>query len=470
MTDFERPPQLMANAWNGAAAVGELTPDNVWGQRPIDFELTPKLLAPEPESDLRDWRDPRVGWGVILRERPDLSVVEQADVDGKFAALAAIVAQRNGVVLRYVPALGNGYVIRNYSDGTAQQMSVIGSLAGTGRGALPMYLMIYASPADIPWSFQYQLNSDRFVGRLDPTSAGVEHYLAAMANDWSGTAPDVAAPVVWTTNHGGGDITQLMAKTVGDALWASFAEDKDLVRRRRIRDAEATGANLIAALAALKPAFIATTSHGLTGPAPIAPRIGVPVDADFAAIDLDALFDAWSPDGAIWYAHACCSAGSDAGSRFADLFGEQDEMRLMLEAVAADAGACTSPLAQRLLSAASPARAFVGHVEPTFDWTLRDPASGQPLANTLINALYNQLFALGSSKRATPIGYALQKLFDEADAFFSLWNDAISAVNKGVPSAPDWALYRKLVGYDRQGTVILGDPAVALPLPRRVSA
>jgi hypothetical protein len=259
-----------------------------------------------------------------------------------------------------------------------------------------------------------------------------------------------------------------MARFIGDALWAKFEADSDMPRRRRFSDGDATGASLKIALETLRPAFVATTSHGLTGPTggaiSLSDRLGIPVDADYTAIDLETLFDTWAPNGMIWYAHACCSAGADARSRFADLFKESDPMRTMLDGVADSAKACTSPLAKRLLGHTKPARAFIGHVEPTFDWTLRDPASGQPLANTLINALYNQLFATGPTGLPTPIGYALQKLFDEGDAFFTAWSDAISDVNQGVPSAPDWALYRKLVGYDRQGTVILGDPAVSLPL------
>lgn len=471
-----RPTELRANAWNGAPVTGALSPKTVWGQRPIDVTAAPKLLAPPPAADMRDWRDEAVGWGVVLPDRPDLAPAARAvvDPDPALAALADLVEHRRGVVLRYDPSLGNGYVNRYYPEGGCQQISLIGSLPGTGRGALPMYLLIYAGPAAISWNFQYRLNSDRFVGRLDPGGPGTAAYLAALRADWPGPQPDPGAPLLWTVDHGGGDITQLMRRVVGDVLWTRFEADVDMPRRQRLADADATGAGLIAALAALRPAFVATTSHGLTGPlapgSPLAARIGIPVDAAFAPIDLDALFAAWQPAGVIWYAHACCSAGSDARSRFADLFDAGDPMRTMLDAIATDAGACSSPLSQRLLGAPAPARAFIGHVEPTFDWTLRDPATGQPLANTLVDALYNLLFARGPSGLATPIGYALAKLFDEADAFFAAWAAAIADVNRGTPSAADWALYRKLAGYDRQGTVILGDPTVSLPLPNHAAA
>ena len=468
MTPIDRPRILRSNAWNGTPVVGQLDPQSVWGQRPVDFVAAPKLLAPPPAADLRDWRNEAVGWGIVLPDNVAIAPAARAAVaesDGP-QLLAEIVEQRRGVVVRHDPALGNGYVTRYYPDGSSQQMSVIGSLPGTARGALPMYLMIYAGPAAIPWSFQYQLNSDRFVGRLDPAGAGSDNYLAALKADWAGSQVDSGAPLLWTVDHGGGDITQLMAQVVGDALWQRFLADTDMPRRRRLGGGDALGAGLTAALAELNPAFAVTTSHGQTSvPAvgSLADSIGTPIDADFAALDLDALFAAWSPGGLIWYAHACCSAGSDAASRFSDLFQSLDPMRTMLDSVAAHAGACTSPLAQRLLGAQAPARAFVGHVEPTFDWTLRDPATGQPLVNTLIDALYNQLFAPGPGGLPTPIGFALARLFDEADAFFTAWVAAIAEVNRGTPGAPDWALYRKLAGYDRQGTVILGDPAVSLP-------
>ena len=42
-------------------------------------------------------------------------------------------------------------------------------------------------------------------------------------------------------------------------------------------------------------------------------------------------------------------------------------------------GAFTTPLPRALLGATRPLRAFVGHVEPTFDWTLRQRQTGEHL-------------------------------------------------------------------------------------------
>ena len=43
---------------------------------------------------------------------------------------------------------------------------------------------------------------------------------------------------------------------------------------------------------------------------------------------------AWQPDGAIWYCHACCSAGSEAPSAFESLFAETTEVGRVLRSVA----------------------------------------------------------------------------------------------------------------------------------------
>src|SRR5207302_1988162 len=126
--------------------------------------------------------------------------------------------------------------------------------------------------------------------------------------------------------------------------------------------------------------LIVTTSHGQTGPLADAvamkSKLGLPVDQDFQPLDPDQLLATWEPDGAIWYAHACCSAGSNAIS----LYGCQDTginnipiclveagspVDRVLKGVAG-LGSLVAPLPRALLGAKKPLRAFIGHVEPTF--------------------------------------------------------------------------------------------------------
>lgn len=99
----------------------------------------------------------------------------------------------------------------------------------------------------------------------------------------------------------------------------------------------------------------------------------------------------WEPDGVVWLAHACCSAGSVASSGYAGLFDPGDPIAELLAGVSEAAGSRTAPLPRRLLGHPKPARAFLGQVEPTFDWTLSDPDTGQPLSNALCDAVYPRL-------------------------------------------------------------------------------
>lgn len=50
-------------------------------------------------------------------------------------------------------------------DGTASDLHFDGN-RGTGPTAIPYYLLIVASPVEIPWRVQYRMQTDAFVGRL----------------------------------------------------------------------------------------------------------------------------------------------------------------------------------------------------------------------------------------------------------------------------------------------------------------
>lgn len=128
----------------------------------------------------------------------------------------------------------------------------------------------------------------------------------------------------------------------------------------------------------------------------------------------------------------------------------------MLKGVAA-LGARTAPLPQALLGAEKPLRAFVGHVEPTFDWTLQQPESGQFLTDGLVQALYTQLFL----KR--PIGHAMQRAFAKLTGLFNGYDIATKRYKRGEEGARGAMLYYLLAARDLRATVILGDPTGVLP-------
>ena len=350
--------------------------------------------------------------------------------------------------------------MRRYAADGAPSDPGLGGLRGVGPNAVPWYLLIVGSPAEIPWRFQYRLQLDAFVGRLDLEPDGLERYVEALLGDWSQTALDARKPVVWAVDHGAQDITHLMRRTIADRLAKAFGADAELdMAGGVLADAGATCAGLAAALAERRPAFVATTSHGATFPlddsAAMAAQLGLPVDSAHAPLDPAVLTSVWSPHGAIWYAHACCSAGCDAASSFAGAASADSALGRTLTALT-QLGARSAPLPKHLLGGPRPARAFIGHVEPTFDWTLRDPRNGQTTTAHIVQALYDRLHLASRP----PIGHALETYHKGIGGLWRDYVDAGEELDAHVAGADERVRRAKLVACDREAMVLLGDPTV----------
>jgi hypothetical protein len=198
----------------------------------------------------------------------------------------------------------------------------------------------------------------------------------------------------------------------------------------------------------------------LDKPDQMAATLGLPVDGLHATLDADALLRRWQPNGAIWYAHACCSAGASTTSAFAGLVRDGSAVDRVLHGVAA-IGPCVAPLPTALLGAVNPARAFIGHVQPTFDWTLASPFTGQPLTDSIVSAVYDGLCA------GMPVGLAFEGPFGHIGELASAHERAIEEFAQIVRASDSItaAVYTKLAWLDRQSTVILGDPTIRLAFP-----
>lgn len=286
-----------------------------------------------------------------------------------------------------------------------------------------------------------------------------------LLSDWADAKTERSRPLVWAVDHGHPDITRLMRRTIAQRLVDAFIADPEAefdMNGGFYSDAHATHAELIAALAERRPAFVMTSSHGATfpldDPHAMRARLGLPVDDARTTLDLQALSAAWSAYGTIWYAHACCSAGADATSRFSGIVGADSTLGRTLDAIA-KVGACQAPLPRALLGGAKPARAFIGHVEPTFNWTLRDPVTGQSTTQHIIDVLYGQLHLAA----APPIGLAMHSYFRAVAGLLQDYADAIEAIDAHQPNAREQARRAKLIALDRLTMVILGDPTVRMP-------
>ena len=460
------PVNLMANAWTGEeAASGELGEQaGTWAVTDHFIGRPESELAAQERPDLEDWADRRVGWGLVLPDNPALSYPERARADDAPAAARRLALARSApaepVVLRYSPG-DEASLFRYNSDGTRHPLPVTGEgPRGMQRGGLPYYLLLLGSPEKLPWELQFNLNFACCTGRLDLDENGLNNYVEAAVSSWSGSRAKATSPLLWTVQHQPGDITWLMRQSVGERVLARWRDDTQIGEAAcALRDEDATCARLSSALCEISPAVVVTTSHGLTSPLDDMPRmrstLGRLVDAGHEPLDPAALLDRWDPDGVVWYALACCSAGGSGRNRFEGLLAPQTRAARVVKAVA-ELGPVTAEFPRLLLGAPRPARAFIGHVEPTFDWTLRRADSGLVTTASLVDALYGEFF----QAKPPPVGFALRSYFSEAAALRAYWTGERQVVHRR-ESARSASLLAALAGIDRQCTVILGDPAVA---------
>lgn len=467
---MEWPETLAINAWTGDAAAA--SPVNA---RTLAWVLqTPPLraqqyLAPPPEADPANWRDPRVGWGVVLAEKPGLSKQDLASGADAPEPIRKLIRERgNAPVFRYAPVSSvRSTFLHNYRTGKSIAVDP-GSPQGLGEDAIPAYLLIYGSPHEVPWEFQYLLNATCAAGRLDLEGEALERYVDALLSNWAGSAAKIDHATVWAVDDNDG-ITPLMRDAIAQNVADTLAADSDLAGKVQFLDGrqhEATAAALVASLAANAPGLVVTTSHGMTGPLDdpglMRAQMGLPVDGDRQVVDPETLLAAWQPNGAIWYAHACCSAGADDHTTFDGLLPAGSAIDTVLKAVAS-VGPLVSPLPRALLGAPKPLRAFIGHVEPTFDWTLRQTETQQHLTEPIRRALYNHLYG-NAAKPPDPVGLAFRDLYLRLAALYVRYEDAKRRFQAtGGSDFQHAMLYCQLTSADVKSMVILGDPTAVLP-------
>jgi hypothetical protein len=447
--------KIQINAWCDAPVSGELAPDwRGWALETL-APGPPGYLRPPAVPNYQDWTDPEVGWGLVVPDDadiPDAGKAAGVDLPGPLKSLLTL---RHGVVLRYRPENALDYLRRYTADGRCYDVRLAAPERGVAEYRIPYYLLLYGSPADIPWEVQFHLNLSFAVGRLHLADTALERYVDSLERP---VTADGKAAVIWAADHGPDDITSLLYEAVAKPIAASLRNDPDLSAGTSLLHGQgasrASRGRLITALEDHTPGLIVTTSHGALplDPARFGSRLGLPVDDDHATIDLAELLASWQPHGAIWYAHACCSAGSDQGSSFSGLLAEGSAAAEAFALLESHASAI-APLATALLSAASPARAFIGHVEPTFDLTVRDGETGQALTTGLVDALYRNLY------QPFPIGHCLRTWYTQTGVYLDRHASSITDFNLGRAGADDRALLSRIAAADHRSLVVLGDPA-----------
>jgi hypothetical protein len=447
------PASVEINAWPGEPAIGALADDaQNW--------RTPGPAAQPAAPPLPPARRPDPVGRQGLLDIPDAKwAKEKVTGTSAPAPIQELLAARPTAQLLYWrAALADRYLRRYFDDGTASDLQIGMTRFGIAKDRLPRYVLIVGQPDTIPWSVQYSLSIRHAVGRLPLHGDDLGPYVSAMLDGedgWASTPTDVTAPVVWTVDHGSLDITRLMRSALTAPLVKAFTGT--LAGLIDLNEKEATGSALVTALAA-SPTVVVSSSHGATPlDQTVLPSVlGLPVDAGHATVPLDELTAAM-PAGIVWFAQACCSAGSSAPSSFSDLLAAGTTARAVVDAVAA-LGPTVAPAPLALLAREHPARAVLGHVEPTFGWTLKDPQNNQKFGGDLVLGLSSNLH------HGQPLGLAFADYRAGVGILTSTWVGLAAQLNRDHDRSVLPTMTRlRLTAWDRQSLVLLGDPTVRIP-------
>jgi len=454
--------------------ITELTGRIIGERRPPNFdELAEKAEAAASKGIGPLWGvDPKnlaqAGWGILFAHDADPAVVE---------ALAPLIEHRRQQAgERFQLYDGReGYVVGSDERSVDWIVRHGGEPGPVDPNAIPYYLLIVGSPEAVPYRFQYQLDVQHAVGRVDFDAVeDYARYAAGVVAAESGgfTLPRRAA-FFGVVNDDDAETLQARQRLI-DPLHASVAGHPKSAGWAL--DSVPIGAATKSRLAGLlggdaTPALLFTSSHGLEFDADdprLLPHQGALVcdewpgrlawgmralDAEhyFAGDDLAA---AAQPRGLIAFFFACFGAGTPRENNFP--LRRRGVDRLAPRAFG-------SALPKHLLAhPRGGALAVVGHVDRAWSYAFHWPSATAP--NTSHIAVY--LDALIQLLDGYPLGHALDSLnLRGAELSVNLVAE-IEDVNQGKPPDPGRLMRYWTANNDARNFAIVGDPAVRLCVDR----
>ena len=417
----------------------------------------------------------QTGWGVVfpfVQEGTEEAARQQAIRD----ALKPLLDLRERQAGRYFKVFDG---LNAFRPRDTKQSFLSRNRAGPGPSdpaKVPYYLLLVASPKELPFSAQYQLDVQYAVGRLHFDSVDdYAAYASSVVAAETGGLQLARKVATFSVANADDPATQLSSTHLVTPLFDKLAPRVPGWDIRRYEPAQATKANLASLLGGGDdtPALLFTASHGagfakgdplqrrhqgalICGdwPGPVQwARKPLPSDFYFSADDLATTAN---PHGTIVFNFACYGAGTP---QFND-YGKRSDATAR-EAIA-DA-AFQSALHQRLLSLPrGGVLAAVGHVERAWGCSFLWPGSGGRTGSPAQLAVFES--AMFQLLQGWPIGAALETFnqrYAELSSDLSAELEEISFGKKydSLTIADMWT-----ANNDARGYAITGDPAVRIPM------
>lgn len=401
------------------------------------------------------------GWGVIFHRD------EQEEVK---KALAALVEHRKGRLFEYAPGQSKTDFLAHYGVGPGP----------VDPAQMPYYLLIVGPPTTIPFKFQYQLDVQYAVGRLDfDTPAEYRRYAGSVIDcEQRADLPTANKALFFGVRNPDDVATALSADRLVEPLarWLPQAQQKRDGKQCPVWAGEvalllaeqATKANLLKSLSGPEstPALLFTASHGVAfagdhqlqrsdqgallcqeWPGPRGWSEPIPDSMYLAGRHLD---DSAKVRGMIAFHFACFGAGTPDLEDFAHQ--RQTQQRKTLAPQPFVAGLPRQMLAHPQGSAL----AAIGHVERAWGYSF--------LWDGVDSQLQTFKFTIEALLQRHPVGHAV-------DAFNRRYAELSTVLNEELEEAKFGAQAdeRSLAGLwtaqnDARSYVVLGDPGVRLRL------
>lgn len=406
------------------------------------------------ESDIR-----KAGWGIVFPQGCDPALLEALHplLEWRESQAAAL---RKNRFQKYWDK--DGYCEGESARSFLERHKVdVGSAADPDR--MPYYLLLVGDPEKIPFDFQYDLDLNHAVGRLDFDT--VDEYatyaqnVVAKEKEWldQGTTGERRAAFFCPLRADKASF-RMRHELVGPLLDEFQSKPEPGWRLDAVLDEQATKEELLDLLGGPRtPDFLFTACHGLVfdpsnecqrekqGALSCVGRDGVdPLDTSVAASDVSP--DS-SPQGLISFHFACYGAGTP----------QWDEFSINGDRKLKAPRPFTARLPQRLLAHhRGGALAVIGHVERAWTYSFAGERTRQ--TNVFEDAVRRIL-------RGEPVGYALE-LFNFRHANLSAELLLLQKRERLEPKGGkrDWELADVYcAARDACNYVVLGDPAVRFP-------
>jgi hypothetical protein len=473
------------NASTGAYLEEPWSPDDVWevlqdakADEAEQKELTDRKNQAEESfaavfgTDMNDLS--KTGWAVIFAHDADPAIRE---------ALQELLDHRRGVAgPLYREYQGDGGKDYGYLPGQTWQDFRSAHAIGEGPAVprqMPYYVLIVGDPETIPYSFQYQIDVQRAVGRIHfDTLDEYQRYAHSVVQAEKGKLSLPPQAAFWATHNNGDEATRRSATYLAEPLAKTFREElAGAWTFDSMPTKEAKKARLKKLLGGPDtPALLFTASHGaafqhddhdyqlaragalVTGdwPGPLAWFDPLLEDHYFHAKDV-------TPDARVWgliaVLFACYGAGMPRLNDFVHRRAQGIDERLDVAK-----RAFVAPLARRLLAHPNGgALAVVGHVDRAWDTSFLIPGVPGETERDL-GAFEGLIRALAYG---WPLGFAMEGINNRYAGLGTSLSAELYEIQE-FGRVPDKIKLARLwtANNDARNYVIVGDPAVRLPLPK----